>query len=240
MGKIDTAVKLIKEIAADNSHGYSQYNRNGNPDFDCSSLVIYVLKQAGFKLDGATYTGNMLKPLLAAGFKDVTKTVTLSSGKGLKVGDILLNVVNHVEMVTGSGKVTGARSDEYGGIAGRNKGDQTGKEIAEASYYNYPWDHVLRYTETEKKSTGKKSSVNIEALAIDTIYGRTGYGEDRKKKLGANFDAVQKRVNEYYATARRVIRGDYLNEPERSKLLKSAGYDSAVVQDIVNWLRWSI
>ena len=40
-------VEWAKNIAADDSHGYSQPRRNGNPDYDCSSLVYYALKQAG-------------------------------------------------------------------------------------------------------------------------------------------------------------------------------------------------
>lgn len=38
--------------------------------------------------------------------------------------------------------------------------------------------------------------VNIDQLARETINGKYGSGETRKKFLGANYDAVQKRVNE--------------------------------------------
>lgn len=40
------------------------------------------------------------------------------------------------------------------------------------------------------------NGADIEQLARDVINGRYGYGEDRKKALGVNYDAVQKRVNE--------------------------------------------
>ena len=40
------------------------------------------------------------------------------------------------------------------------------------------------------------NDADIEQLARDVIKGRYGYGEDRKKALGVNYEAVQKRVNE--------------------------------------------
>lgn len=41
-----------------------------------------------------------------------------------------------------------------------------------------------------------KASADIEQLARDAIKGRYGYGENRKKSLGVNYEAVQNRVNE--------------------------------------------
>lgn len=40
------------------------------------------------------------------------------------------------------------------------------------------------------------NDVDIEQLARNVINGAYGYGEDRKKALGVNYEAVQKRVNE--------------------------------------------
>ena len=40
------------------------------------------------------------------------------------------------------------------------------------------------------------NDADIEQLARDVIKGAYGYGEDRKKALGVNYEAVQKRVNE--------------------------------------------
>ena len=61
MTKTESAVQWAINIANDNRHGYSQANRWGNPDYDCSSLVISAWQQAGVpvKSNGATYTGNM-------------------------------------------------------------------------------------------------------------------------------------------------------------------------------------
>ena len=91
---------------------------------------------------------------------------------------------------------------------------------------------------------------NVDALARAVINGQYGNGEERKKRLGANYAAVQKRVNEILggttasklpaskpatvdieALANAVIRGDYGNGEERKKRL---GANYAAVQARVN------
>lgn len=134
-------------IAEDNKHGYSQYERYG-PDYDCSSLTIEAAERAGYKVKrhGATYTGNMKQAFIKEGFTDVTKSVDLRTGRGLKRGDVLLSEKYHVEVYIGNGKLVGANSDEVGGIRGAKKGDQTGREIWVKPYFVYRkgWDCVLR------------------------------------------------------------------------------------------------
>ena len=140
MGKIEDAVNLALEIANDDSHGYSQYNRWG-PDYDCSSFLIYVWQSCGVpvKTNGATYTGNMLSAFLQSGFRIVDRSV-----EELQPGDVLLNVVHHTAMYIGGNKIVQASISENGTIHG-NPGDQTGYEIAVSSFYEFPWDYVLRY-----------------------------------------------------------------------------------------------
>ena len=147
MNKIETYTQFMEAIAADQSHGYSQVNRWG-PDYDCSSLVITALEKAGIpaKTKGATYTGNMLNVLKNIGFKDVTNDVVLNSGIGCRRGDILLNDRHHTAVYVGNGLIVHARGQSYGSS---KTGDQ-GAEIAVTPYYNYPWDHVLRYTDTSR------------------------------------------------------------------------------------------
>ena len=36
-------------------------------------------------------------------------------------------------------------------------GDQTGREICERAYFNYPWDFILRYTGGVKTATGART-----------------------------------------------------------------------------------
>lgn len=142
---IDNAVAWAIGIAEDNSHGYDQGSRWG-PDYDCSSLVIQAWEHAGVpvKSKGANSTHDMVPVFLANGFTDVTGKVNLSSGAGLKKGDVLWRQ-EHVEMMTSSKKRVGAHSNENGGTTGGKTGDQTGTEIS-VNVYGGTWERVLRYS----------------------------------------------------------------------------------------------
>lgn len=148
MSKIEKAIEWALNIANDSSHGYDQASRWG-PNYDCSSLVISAWQAAGVpvKTKGATYTGNMKYVFTRCGFEDVAKKagVVLSTGAGLKRGDILLHERNHTAMYLGNGRIVQASINERGGITGGQSGDQTGGEILVRNYYNYPWGVVLRY-----------------------------------------------------------------------------------------------
>ena len=118
------------KIANDDSHGYSQSVRWG-PHYDCSSFVISAYRKAGLSIN-ATYTGNMYSGFKNAGFADVTSSINLSTGSGLKKGDVLLNVQNHTALVRANGGAIVHASNPTKGILTRG-------------YYNYPWNYVLRY-----------------------------------------------------------------------------------------------
>ena len=112
MTKTESAVQWAIGIANDNRHGYSQANRWGNPDYDCSSLVISAWQQAGVpvKSNGATYTGNMYNVFRACGFTDVTSSCNRATGAGMQRGDVLLNVKYHTAMYIGGGQMVQASS----------------------------------------------------------------------------------------------------------------------------------
>ena len=177
MSKVENYTQKAIDIANDNKHGYSQYNRWGNPDYDCSSLVITVVQNSGIpvKTNGSTYTGNMYNAFIKSGFKDVTYTVNLTTGQGLKRGDILLNIVNHTEIYIGNGQNVGARGSETNTIHGVG-GDQTGQEIRVGNYYNYPWNYVLRYEETGSQTTNNSNGIEYTEYgtftATEDIYFR--------------------------------------------------------------------
>lgn len=160
MTKIEKYTSFAEDIARDDTHGYDQIDRNGNPNYDCSGLVCDAVDRAGIpvKKAGASYTGNMLSAFKKCGFKDVTKEITLSSGKGLKRGDVLLNTGHHTAIYCGSGKMVDARINENGKVTGGKSGDQTGHEIEIHAYKNHPWTNVLRYVEDEpsQKEPAKK------------------------------------------------------------------------------------
>ena len=160
--KTDEAVRLALKIANDPAHGYDQGNRWG-PDYDCSSFIISVWQDVGvpLKTAGASYTGNMRSAALSVGFRDVTAQVNRQTGAGLQLGDILLNERSHVAMFVGNGNLVHASINEFNGITGGKPGDQTGREICVRSYYNSPWDCVLRYGEDKptEKPTAKISGL---------------------------------------------------------------------------------
>ena len=156
MGVVQNAVNWAVAIANDASHGYDQTNRWG-PDYDCSSFVISAFKQAGVPLT-CTYTGDMLSNMLAHGFSSISLTA------GIQYGDVLLNVSKgHTAIYIGNNQLVQASISENGTVHAGQVGDQTGAEIAVRSYYNYPWEYILRYNENENVP-------GAGALGIDTAF----------------------------------------------------------------------
>ncbi|MDY6444194.1 MAG: peptidoglycan-binding protein [Bacteroidales bacterium] len=144
-GVIQSAMTWALDTAEDNSHGYSQANRWG-PDYDCSSFAIEAYQQAGLLLKehGANYTGDMYAAFRSCGFEDITSSIDLSTGAGLRYGDVLHSHNSgkqHAALYAGHGQIVHARSSEGNSL----QGDQSGNEIRVQPYYG-PWDHVLRYT----------------------------------------------------------------------------------------------
>lgn len=213
MSKVQDAIALAKAWAADGSHGYDQVRRWG-PDYDCSSFLIEVWEQCGVKVKtaGATYTGNMRAVFQRCGF-EIIASWTVST---LQPGDVLLNDVNHTAMYIGNGQIVQASINEKGTTTGGQTGDQTGREIAVRSYYNFPWNCVLRYKEESTPSTNSSlradasqliknpsnvvaTPTDLDTIAREVINGKWGNGLTRKERLtaaGYNYAEVQARVNE--------------------------------------------
>ena len=188
MGKIETAVQWMLNLAADDTHGYSQDNRWG-PDYDCSSAIIAAWEDAGVpvKSNGAMATGSMYKAFLNSGFKDVTSQVNMSTQGGMEYGDVLLRLKTgtksgHTVMYIGNGQIVHASTSD----GHPESGDQTGKEICTRSYYNGNWTYVLRYTgESSGGVTGDatihafQTWLNSNYSAGLTVDGK--YGNNTKK-----------------------------------------------------------
>lgn len=137
--QVERYVCWMLDIAADDSHGYDQRYRWGERgDYDCSSFTITALRVAGIDTKWATYTGNMRSALTTTGF-------FCRGFDNLRRGDILLNDLYHVAVYIGGGQIVHASGNEWGGAAGGIPGDQTGREICTRSYYDYPWNTVLRF-----------------------------------------------------------------------------------------------
>lgn len=237
MPNIDMVVQFMIETANDNTHGYDQTNRY-SPDYDCSSLVAIGLHNAGFNVSPYSWTGNLEKQLRACGFVDCKAP--------WKAGDIHLKTGKHVVMSINENEIVHATINENGTIKGGTTGDQTGKEICVAPYYDYNggWDVHLRYIENTSNT-----AVDLDSVALDVIRGKYGNGETRKlllKEAGFNYVTVQTRVNQlmqggsHHTTktneeiALEVIRGVWGNGDERKHRLAQAGYDYTIIQKIVN------
>lgn len=142
----DAFVDWLVNIANDNSHGYSQYDRDRLVDFDCSSLVYYGLKNNGFnttQLGATPFTTRTEQAILKKqGFKEIAINSDLSQ---LKKGDILWRN-GHTEVYIGEGMTVGAHSASNGGKSDGNPGDQNGNEISVVSIVqgNY-WQYAYRY-----------------------------------------------------------------------------------------------
>lgn len=131
----DSYVNAAIAIANDDSHGYSQAQRQLNPDVDCSSFVYYSLRNSGYTEDqlGGSYpfsTANMGGILEGCGFTRHDFT----SVDNLQPGDILLRS-GHTEIYIGNGKNAGAHSN-YDGKAGDSSGDEV--DIGNCSS-NWTW-----------------------------------------------------------------------------------------------------
>jgi hypothetical protein len=109
-------------------------------------------------------------------------------------------------MMISSSQLAQASIDENGNISGGKVGDQTGWEIHTRSYYNYPWNCVLRYPETAKpaekvldKKGYKKGQATIGVLALKQliILAKTKklitQGVNNDNKFG---EGTQKAVNQ--------------------------------------------
>ena len=135
--------------------------------------------------------------------------------------------VGSIEQLTNHGKRSiaeiSAKLSEYVYAGGVKLEGLVRRRAAEKALFDTPV--------TVQSGTGEKS---IDTLAREVIAGQYGDGDARKSALGDQYNAVQNRVNEYYAAATACLRGDYGNGAERKEKVTAAGYDYATVQSIVN------
>lgn len=151
MGSISKFCERMKYWCEEANLGYDQSNRwdiRVGGECDCSSLVIFALREAGFDTGSASYTGDMSDNLTKRGwvripFKGVWQ---------LQRGDILLNDEHHVcAVIDGSGPtatIAQASIDERGRASGGQSGDQIDYETNTKPVYIYSrgWDCILRYS----------------------------------------------------------------------------------------------
>ena len=185
-GSVSEFCRWMRVACEDWSLGYDQSNRwdiRDGGECDCSSLVIWALRKAGFDTGEATYTGNVLSELLPRGWRSLPFAID-----SVKAGDILLNEAYHVcAVIAGSGRtatIAQASIDERGRVTGGASGDQTGKEtnVRQVYVYTYGWDCILRY-EGDSDATGGV------ALDVDGYIGPQSVAE-WQRQCGTTVDGV--------------------------------------------------
>ena len=142
------AAAWAKRICKDQTHGYDNTpgHRTGNPDYACSSFVAACYRKAGIDVPANAYTQTMKREFKPFGFQDVSDKVDLHTGKGMRVGDIVIAPGKHTEIVVNrQHRLAGARGNPRTGPTNGKPGDQTGREISVRDYYDDGWTICLRY-----------------------------------------------------------------------------------------------
>ena len=132
-------VQWAIDIANDDSHGYSQDNRSG-PDYDCSSLVFFALKNSGFDVGNSPFSTSTMRGIMEkVGFENVH----INSVQELLPGDVVWwdgdGNKGHTEIYIGDGKFVGAHWNYDG-----RQGDGGGDEINVQTKWDADWYQALR------------------------------------------------------------------------------------------------
>ncbi len=171
---------------------YSMDYRNGPNSYDCSSAVYYALMAGGASSAGwAVNTEYEHDWLLKNGFTLIAENSVFRAQRG----DIF--IWGKRGQSAGAGGHTGIFVDSNNIIHcnyARNGITVDGYlDIARASGNKYYYIYRPHGQSTVSASTAGKS---IDQLVKETLAGKHGNGEDRKKSLGSQYEAVQKRVTE--------------------------------------------
>lgn len=216
--------------------GYDQYQRwdiRVGGECDCSSLVIWCLREAGQDTGGATYTGNLSANLVARGWQRI-----IPNGKP-QVGDILLNDVHHVAVYVGNGQLAQASIDERGRASGGRSGDQSNYETNVRSYYDYPWNCYLRYVGNDGGSSAPAKSVTKTdgqlMLDIDGDPGAHTYSRFQQV-MGTPIDGVKSEASLMVMAFQR-----WLNTVvSRKDIQNITGYPQLDVDGYDGWRTWKV
>ena len=155
---IGNTIAWALSVAADDSHGYCQTHRFGNPEYDCSSFVSYAYKMGGgiSKLTIGNTT-SMLRTMPIQGF-----VLLPYSRDKLQRGDIVIydqtSYGSHTELYIGDNQTVGAHqnihADGSTGItcdgSASDQRDISGNEISVVTFYDSGWQYILRYTGQSK------------------------------------------------------------------------------------------
>lgn len=194
MPSVSNFCTIMRMACEDWSLGYDQSNRwdiRDGGECDCSSLVIWALKAAGFDTGSASYTGDLSANLTKRGWERLPFSID-----AVRKGDILLNDQCHVcAVIAGSGRtatIAQASIDERGRISGGASGDQSGGETNTRQVYVYSrgWDCILRYVGGDSNDTHR--------LDVDGYIGNQSVTE-WQRQCGTEPDGIVSGQAEIYA-----------------------------------------
>lgn len=168
---------------------YSMDYRNGPDSYDCSSAICSALIYAGASNPGwLLNTEYMHDWLVQNGYQLIAENEDWDSQRA----DIAIWGLRGQSAGAGGHVVMFIDADNiiHCNYANNNITIDNYNQTAAASGWMY--SYVYRYTGPQTQQTSK----SIDELAQEVLAGKHGSGEQRKISLGANYDAVQAKVNE--------------------------------------------
>jgi hypothetical protein len=223
--------------------GIGRYE-NGVRIFDCIGMIkCFVWKD--YSSSNARYYGKTCPDWNCEQFFNNVKV----KGKISTIPEIpgiIVYMPGHVGVYMGNGVVIEATAAWNAKVQKSYfKGNHSGLKKRTSWTHWFKMDQ-LSYDEPKPETPKAEVVVDIDTLAKNVIAGKYGNGAARKEALGANYAAVQARVNEMLSgkpqtksvdqLAKEVIAGKWGNGAERKKRLIAAGYDYNAVQARVNAL----
>lgn len=144
MAGIEDGIAQTLAYAADDSHGYELQCRRYGIGTDCAGLMIlYAAAVEGVPLEQYPnfHTWTEVSVLGSRGW-----TVLPFDYGSAKRGDIFLRALNdntgHTVLYLGNGRIVGAENN-WDGV----RGDSSGAEVTERSYYAYKYNYMIRWEE---------------------------------------------------------------------------------------------
>lgn len=169
---------------------YSMDYRNGPDSYDCSSAICSALIYAGASNPGwLLNTEYMHDWLVQNGYELIAENEDWESQRA----DIAIWGLRGQSAGAGGHVVMFIDADNiiHCNYASNNITIDNYNQTAAASGWMY--SYAYRYVGGTDKCVGSKS---IDELVQEVLSGKHGSGEQRKISLGANYDAVQAKVNE--------------------------------------------
>lgn len=181
MASVEQALADVLAYARDNRHGYELGYHSSSAmgtGTDCSGLVrLYAAKLAGVGVDSFPNfsTRTERRVLTGRGWH----AIAFSLAKARR-GDVLLTEPNgHTVIYLGNSRILGAEGDWDG-----RRGDGSGTEVCERSYYAYRYNWILRPPTGAAGEEDEVTDADIEKIAKRVW-------QYKNKSMNGNDDAYQ-------------------------------------------------